>query len=161
MGVFIGLRPDPASAAEIARFAEVPAADLHLTLRFLGDRAALPPGSIPKLREQLADLARSERVLFALVGWTGRFLSEHVDVIYAGVEAPALDPLHERVSRAVLAAGVRGDDTFDFTPHITLGRVASGVAWPRPSPFLRVRFDALWLSLGRGERDRFPFSGRR
>lgn len=161
MGVFVFLRPDAASAAEIARFADVPAGDLHLTLRFLGSRADLPAGASDRLRRELGAVAARRRTVLALVARQGRFVGDGEDAVYATADSPEIAPLRADVVRASLSAGVRGDDSHAFVPHITVGRVPSGAAWGRPPPFLRVRFDALWVSWAKGETEAFRFAAGR
>jgi 2'-5' RNA ligase len=161
VGVFVFLRPDPAAAAEIARFGDVPAADVHLTLRFLGSRSDLPPGAADRLRRELGALAARRRAFLALVARQGMFMGDREDAVYATADSPELAPLRADVVRAADAAGVRGDDSHAFVPHLTLGRVPHGSSWDRPPPFLRVRFDAVWISWSKGETEAFRFAGDR
>ena len=122
--------PDPARAAVIRYLRELRPTvsgvawtrpeSLHLTLAFLGD---VPVPVIPDLRLRLATaLARSERFAARVVG-VGAFPSlVRPQVLWVGVEAPAVGGLAAAVRGACIAAGLPHDDR-RFRPHVTIGRV--------------------------------------
>ena len=103
----------------------VPAENLHLTLKFLGDVEEAQVVSIRSaLREALAGTAG--------FGVTARGLGVFPDarrprVLWIGLAAPELAQLAGRVDRALEPLGVERAST-RFRPHATIGR------WRRPEP---------------------------
>ena len=128
------------------------AADLHMTLVFLGEfleaRRSRLQGA---LQEELRGLNAPELVLTG----TGSFPSrEDPRVLWAGVEDRAevtgrLDALRNRALQACLSVGWRPPKVeFErpFQPHVTLGRVAKdGPAIHRA--FFDLDFDQSWLPI--------------
>ena len=95
---------------------------LHLTLRFLGD---VDEAVLPDLRDQLAQEVASVRVPLELAG-VGQFGSRsRPTVLWFGLagDLDRLASLHDAVERAVVAAGLEGDDR-PLRPHVTFARVA-------------------------------------
>ena len=103
----------------------VPAENLHLTLKFLGDVEEAQVVSIRSaLREALAGTAG--------FGVTARGLGVFPDarrprVLWIGLAAPELAQVAGRVDRALEPLGVERAAT-RFRPHATIGR------WRRPEP---------------------------
>ena len=103
----------------------IPAPNLHLTLKFLGDVEEAQVASMRgALRKALSDTA-GFRV-------TARGLGVFPDarrprVLWVGMAAPELPLVARRVERAVEAFGVERA-TAPFRPHATIGR------WRRPEP---------------------------
>lgn len=134
MRVFVGV---PIGAAVAARISAVrgefsggavrwvPAENLHLTLKFLGNVEEGQVVAIRSvLREALADIA-AFRV-------SARGLGVFPDarrprVLWAGLAAPELDRVAGRVDRALEPLGVEKAAS-PFRPHATIGR------WRRPEP---------------------------
>jgi 2'-5' RNA ligase len=107
-------------------------AQLHLTLRFIGD---VPVGRIEEIEERLAGI-RVESFIVPVEG-VGAFPPRGPPrVIWAGVGSghPHLFQLRQRLDDALLAAGIDLDVRF-FQPHITLARCSGGAA-PAASPWL-------------------------
>jgi 2'-5' RNA ligase len=107
-------------------------AQLHLTLRFIGD---VPADRIGGIEERLAAI-RVESFIIPVEG-VGAFPPKGPPrVIWAGVGSghPHLFQLRQRLDDALLAAGIDLDVRF-FQPHITLARCAGGAA-PAASPWL-------------------------
>ncbi len=98
----------------------VPAASLHLTLRFLGDIEA---GRVRELVDALRERLRGVRPFVFSLGSPSFFPTEsRPRVIVARVtEEPRLAELAAAVEQAVVAAGHRVQDR-RFRAHITLGR---------------------------------------
>jgi RNA 2',3'-cyclic 3'-phosphodiesterase len=133
--LFVALRPPPEMRAQLlGLMGGVPGArwqtddQLHLTLRFIGDVD----------RPQANDIAASlgaidrPRPAIALRG-AGSFAHKgRVHSVWAGV-APdeALHQLHDRVSRALVQAGVAIEQRA-FRPHITLARLGRGAGSVEP-----------------------------
>ncbi len=103
----------------------VPAANVHLTLKFLGD---IQPDQVEPiltaLRREVADLSPFS---FAVEGF-GCFPGiRRPRVLWAGVQETTgqLQALQERVERALNPLGFPPEGRA-FSPHLTLGRVREG-----------------------------------
>jgi 2'-5' RNA ligase len=114
----------------------VPAANLHVTLLFLGGiEEELVEGIAGRLRRVAAGIAPFE---MRARGW-GAFPSlERPRVLWAGVDAgPALGELAKGAREAMLGLGIAldpDDDKRGFHPHVTVGRVKDGHG-PVPAVF--------------------------
>lgn len=132
--VFVGVPVGAAVAARISAVRNefggeavrwVPAENLHLTLKFLGDVEEAQVVSIRSaLREALAGTAG--------FGVTARGLGVFPDarrprVLWIGLAAPELAQVAGQVDRALEPLGVERAAT-RFRPHATIGR------WRRPEP---------------------------
>ena len=112
-------------------------AQLHLTLRFLGE---VPADRIEQVEERLASI-RVESFIIPVEG-VGAFPPKGPPrVIWSGVGAghPHLFQLRQRLDDAVLAAGI-DFDVRSFQPHITLARCTEGGA-PAALPWLHRHRD--------------------
>lgn len=124
----------------------LPAAQVHLTMSFLGD---VDEAHEDRLRETLATVNLPP--FFLPIRGLGTFGGQHPTVVWAGVGKghPHLFALHHHVQDAVLRAEIE-PDLKPFHPHITLGR-AKGVSRAALQPFLRqhteTEFD-LWKVRG-------------
>jgi len=99
----------------------VPPAQLHLTLRFLGE---VPAERIEPLCARLATVHVAPFILpIETVGSFPPRAPARVLWIGTGAGHPRLFQLRQRVDDAVLAAGLR-PDLRTFHPHVTLARVA-------------------------------------
>jgi len=104
----------------------VPAENMHLTLKFLGDV------SLANL-DLLTDIIRSEAAerdeMVISLGGVGAFPHpRRPRVIWAGVEAPPeLEMLQRCIERETARIGYPPEER-PFSPHITLGRVSRGAA---------------------------------
>lgn len=96
------------------------AADLHLTLAFLGHR---PPSVLPGLEGLGAAVAARHRAFPLKTAALGSFSKGPTTrLLWLGLEAaPALEALAADLRRALLAAG-ESLDTRPFHPHLTLAR---------------------------------------
>lgn len=132
--VFVGV---PAGAAVAERIGAVrsgfwggavrwvPAENLHLTLKFLGDVADAQVGAVRSaLREALADSAGFSVAARGLGVFPD---SRRPRVLWVGLEAPELARMAGRVEQALVPLGVERAAT-PFRPHVTIGR------WRRPEP---------------------------
>jgi len=133
--LFVALRPPAEMRTQLlGLMGGVPGArwqtddQLHLTLRFIGEVD----------RPQADDIAASlgtidrPRPTIALRGGGSFGRKGHVHSVWAGV-APdeALHQLHDRVSRALVQAGVAAERRA-FKPHITLARLGRGAGPVEP-----------------------------
>lgn len=128
----------------------LPAANHHITLAFLGEVAP------ERLREAQAVLARcaagvpAPRLTLGGLSHFGR--PQNAILILRVHSEPALDALHERLVRALLASRLPADPG-PFSPHITLARhaVMPECLPPAPAP-LCFRADRAHVFLSaRGE----------
>lgn len=128
--LFIGLRPPPeirrlliAAMGGVSGARWQSDAQLHLTLRFLGE---VPPWLADDVAVALGGI-RSPAPQVAIAG-TGRFArSGRTDAIWAGVQpAKPIAALHRKIERAVTLAGAAPEPRA-FHPHITLARLARGL----------------------------------
>jgi 2'-5' RNA ligase len=116
----------PAVTATGMRVAWVPAANLHLTLKFLG---AIPEESVEAIRDRLRR-ELSGRAGFELgARGMGAFPSAaHPRVLWVGVaESAALAALQQDVEGWMEELGFARESR-PFHPHVTFGRVSSGSA---------------------------------
>lgn len=105
----------------------VPPANLHLTLKFLGE---VPDARIRELSPALQDAAHASEPLRLNVAGTGVFPnSRRPNVLWVGMQhSPELILLHGRVEQAAARFGFPPEQRH-FSPHLTIGRVkgVSGV----------------------------------
>jgi len=95
---------------------------MHLTLKFLGDIAKENIGMVEKI---LLTEGAKRPVMEIGIGGIGAFPKiRHPRVIWIGVEAPAdLFDLRRGIEDGVARLGYNYDK-YDFTPHLTLGRIS-------------------------------------
>lgn len=98
-------------------------ANLHLTLRFIGD---VPQDTADAIQAALSDVQSSP---FSLqLNGVGTFPAnprKSPRIIWAGLtNPPTIQSLHEKIEKAVSDLGPTPDNR-PYTPHITLGRVKS------------------------------------
>lgn len=100
-----------------------PSANLHLTLRFIGD---VPRDVADEIQAALTEV-QSPPFSLQLSG-VGTFPGnprKPPRIIWAGLSnPPALQSLHEKIESVIRGLGLTPDNR-PFTPHITLGRVKS------------------------------------
>jgi 2'-5' RNA ligase len=99
----------------------VPAENMHLTLKFLGDVA---PSNVEFLIQMLRNEAENIDCFALHLTRLGSFPSlKRPRVIYIGIHAPAvLDALHRGIELACRRLGYESEER-PFSPHLTLGRV--------------------------------------
>ncbi len=105
----------------------VPAGNIHLTLKFLGDS---PVEKIEPLKKALENEAARHQPFEIQVGTLGAFPNpRRPRVIWVGVQAPAeLASLASGVETATLSLGFAAEER-PFSPHLTLGRVSQHAAY--------------------------------
>jgi RNA 2',3'-cyclic 3'-phosphodiesterase len=101
----------------------VTAANLHLTLKFLGD---IPETAIPQIQKVLSTVVSSYRPFCITIRGTGVFPNRKYPRVYwTGIEdAGTLKKLKEDIENAMIHFGFNKEDK-DFNPHLTIGRVRS------------------------------------
>ncbi len=100
----------------------VPAANIHLTLKFLGDVSVK---NIPMMEKILLTEAASTKPFELSIGGFGVFPNiSRPRVLWVGVEAPEeLSSLQRRIEGEAARLGYAPDNR-PFSPHLTLGRVS-------------------------------------
>ena len=95
---------------------------MHLTLKFLGDISRENIGMVEKILETEAS---KKGVMEIGIGGIGAFpKARHPRVIWIGVEAPQdLFDLRRGIEDGVARLGY-SYDKYEFTPHLTLGRIS-------------------------------------
>jgi 2'-5' RNA ligase len=113
----------PVAAAGL-RVAWVPAANLHLTIKFLGQ---VPEPAIEAIRDLLRGELPALAPFEAEAGGLGAFpSSEHARILWAGIKpSTPLSALQERVEGWMERLGFPREQRA-FHPHLTIGRVSSG-----------------------------------
>ena len=112
----------------------VPAQNVHLTLKFLGDVSATSVDSLTQMLRTAADMSHSFDMQ---ISGLGSFPSlRRPRVLYIGIQAPApkrasglceLEALYRDIESACARLGYESENR-SFSPHLTLGRVKQDVA---------------------------------
>jgi 2'-5' RNA ligase len=104
----------------------VPAQNIHLTLKFLGD---VSPANIEILINMLRAESSRQKSFSISIGELGAFPSPHRPrVLWAGVSAtPQLDALARLVESETRKLGYP-PEARPFSPHLTLGRVSKNAS---------------------------------
>lgn len=99
----------------------VPAENMHLTLKFLGD---ISPANVEFLTQMIRAEADSHHCFDIHLTGLGSFPSpQRPRVIYIGLQAPTeLEALQHAVESAARRLGYESEDR-SFSPHLTIGRV--------------------------------------
>ena len=100
----------------------VPAENMHLTLKFLGD---VSMSNLDVLKDILRGEAVDREQMVISLGTLGAYPKvRRPRVIWVGMEAPAeLDALQRSIDKQTARVGYARDNR-PFAPHITLGRVS-------------------------------------
>jgi 2'-5' RNA ligase len=121
----------------------VPAGNLHLTLRFLGEQ---PETAVAGLVEALEDAARLTPPFSLALHGMGAFPGlERPRILWVGVAGGALEvrALQARVEAALGARGF-GNEARPWHPHLTVGRVFDARRWrSEAGPALRAELARL------------------
>jgi 2'-5' RNA ligase len=101
----------------------VTAANLHLTLKFLGDT---PETAIPQIQKALSTVVSSYKPFCMKIRGTGVFPNrKYPRVCWIGTEgAGILKNLKKDIENSMIHFGFLKEDK-DFNPHLTIGRVRS------------------------------------
>jgi len=99
----------------------VPAQNIHITLKFLGD---VSPASVDHLTQMLRTEADSMSAFDIAISGLGSFPSlRRPRVLFIGIQAPAeLEALYRGIEAACSRLGYESEGR-DFSPHLTIGRV--------------------------------------
>ncbi len=104
----------------------VPAQNIHLTLKFLGD---VSPGNMDMLMNILRAEVSRQKTFSITVGELGAFPTPHRPrVLWIGISAPSqLITLARLVEGETRKLGYAAEDR-PFSPHLTLGRVSQNAS---------------------------------
>ncbi|NTU43068.1 MAG: RNA 2',3'-cyclic phosphodiesterase [Nitrospirales bacterium] len=99
----------------------VPAGNIHLTLKFLGE---VKEELIPEIRKRLAEVCNSHSPAALAIRGAGAFPNlRSPQVIWVGCgDSPELKVLYEAIEEAMSGLGFEKERR-KFSPHLTLGRV--------------------------------------
>jgi 2'-5' RNA ligase len=137
---FVALRMSAEAEDEIAAFIDelrlipsgirwVSRRNLHLTLRFLGDR--VEPEVIARMYDELRAVAGDAAPITIEARGTGAFPSlSRPRVIWIGLSGAGLAELAQHVEEASVRSGLEPEGR-PYSPHLTIGRVRDGSGWKR------------------------------
>jgi RNA 2',3'-cyclic 3'-phosphodiesterase len=135
---FVALRMSAQVEEALAEFVETlrglssgigwtPRANLHLTLRFLGDRVRAE--KLERLDSALEQIATTTSPFAIGVRGTGVFPNPNRPrVIWVGLQSGSLIQLAAQVENAAVDAGFEAEQR-NYTPHLTIGRIRDPRAW--------------------------------
>lgn len=115
-GCMIALYPPPEVAATLTVDGGLPAADMHVTVCYLGDAADID-GDL--LREVVAELAERQPFTAQLAGHA-RFTGGDKDVIVALVDSADLEDLRRDTLDALYERGIQPPRDHGYTAHLTI-----------------------------------------
>ncbi len=103
----------------------VPAGNIHLTLKFLGD---VSPNNLDLLEQMLGAEVRQHQAFEIEFEGLGAFPNpKRPRVIWIGIQAPAgLEALQHGIEAATATIGYPGEER-PFSPHLTVGRVKQNI----------------------------------
>jgi 2'-5' RNA ligase len=104
----------------------VPARNIHITLKFLGDVSSAQVDNLTKIIRAQAD---SHPVFDLYIRRLGSFpSSKQARVLFIGIQASAeLEALQRGIESACARVGFESEAR-PFSPHLTIGRVRQGIA---------------------------------
>lgn len=120
----------------------VPAQNMHVTLKFLGDIAA---SHVEFLKQMLARESESHQQFDLQIGGLGSYpTSKRPRVLWVGLHAPAdLASLQKSIEAGACRLGYEQEER-PFSPHLTLGRVRQNLS-PADLPKIRSALDNIQL----------------
>jgi 2'-5' RNA ligase len=163
-GVMIALKVPASVAADLALPGGEDAADLHVTLAYLGRKSSLSPDSIKVAREVVGLMAEAYPALTAKLAGCGRFSasesSDGQDVIYLSVDSADLCEFRAELVDMLDVAKVPYKKNHGYTPHVTLKYVDTSKSH-KTDHFepVHLTFDSVSFYEGGGAKD-FRFGGR-
>jgi 2'-5' RNA ligase len=148
---FVALRLEPELVATMAAFQAqlrlLPAdvawtqpANLHITLRFLGDRVG--PALLAELAPRLAAIAARTPPFTLELRGTGSFPPTRPRVLWVGIRSAPLATLAADIEASARAVGFA--PAAPFVPHLTLGRIRGSRLDSGLRPAMRMAADRFW-----------------
>lgn len=129
-GCMIALYPPPDIAERLAVDGGLPAAEMHVTVAYLGDAADIDADI---LREVVSGLAERQPITTQISGHA-RFTGGDKDVIVALVDSPDLEDLRRDTLDALYGRGIQPPRDHGYTPHLTITYIDRDA----PSPLDRL-----------------------
>lgn len=125
---------------EIVRW--VPASNMHLTLKFIGDIAS---SHVDFLKQMLAREASPHPQFEIQIGGLGSFPNPRMPrILWVGLHAPAgLASLHKSIESGALRLGYEKEERA-FSPHLTIGRARQNAS-PADLTKVRAALDSIQL----------------
>lgn len=148
----------PADVAQaVAVEGGLPAAELHVTLAYLG--AGLDDAALAEAALAVEKVAAEHGPLAGIIGGVGVF-PEGDDGIpaWVPVDVPGLAELRQQVVAALDEAGIWYAVDHGFAPHMTLTYLEPGEPMPAPVETTPVEFGAMTLAVEDDHED-FPLTG--
>lgn len=120
----------------------VPAQNMHLTLKFIGDIAT---SHVDFIKQMLTREATAHPQFEMQIGGLGSFPNSRMPrVLWIGLHAPAgLASLHKSIEAGALRLGYEKEER-PFSPHLTIGRARQS-ADPKDLTKVRAALDAIQL----------------
>ena len=157
-GIMVAFFLDSKTARQLALPDGEPAADLHITLAYLGDRSQYDAAQLTRLKQCVAAYAGQTSPLSGEVSGIGRFTAVPQGAptpFYASADIPALPAWRQGLVDALMQAGFAVNQQHGYTPHITLAYLDADAPAPLERvPALPLSFDVAWLAIGD---DRYAF----
>jgi 2'-5' RNA ligase len=114
-------------------------ANLHLTLRFLGDR--VEASTLERLDHALARIAAGTACFTIGVRGVGGFPNlSRPRVLWAGLQSGELVALAGGIERSAVASGLPAERRA-YSPHLTIGRVRDLGGWDQLRPAIEAAAD--------------------
>ena len=138
-GVAVVLQLPPELAAGLPT--STPAADLHVTLAYLGMNDRWGSSSIDRVVAAVRQWALTVPPIAATLGGIGRFAAgPDGDPVYVPVDSEAITDARPALVAFLRAAGFGVARGHGFTPHLTLDYMAAGEPTPAPVAPVAVTF---------------------
>lgn len=104
----------------------VPAQNMHLTLKFLGEVSQSDVGILTGILRTEADSCPAFDIIISELGSFPN--SKRARVLFIGIQAPAaLEALQREIESACAKVGYRSESR-PFSPHLTIGRIRRGIS---------------------------------
>lgn len=108
-----------------------PAADLHVTLSYLGEAAEMSLNEQRRLIGTVGEVVRRHQVLRGHLGGTGRFTNGgETDPFWVGVDVPGLAALQADLHKTLTEAGYTPSTHGDYVPHVTVAYIPADADTP-------------------------------
>lgn len=160
-GLWLGFWLAPDAAAALAVPGGEPARELHVTLCYVPDAAALGDDVVAAAVVNLRTLAGTADPFVGAVTGGGRFdagpESDGRDVLYAVPDFHGLSAFREACVTALEQVGASPSRAHDFTPHVALKYVDAGSPETVDPPGVPLRADTLEVRIGDEVLARLPF----
>jgi 2'-5' RNA ligase len=151
-GAMVALYPSPEVAQQLAVADGEPAGDLHITLAYLGEAAAIKDPE--RLAAVVQGVALSTPPQSGEISGVGHFTAGEEPLTYASPDVPGLSEFRHRIVEALEGAGYELGSDHGFTPHLTLAydQIEPDV------PNVPLEFGEVCVCLA-GQRQSFPLEG--